>query len=84
MARPALAYERLQCKAVGQEVVKLKTPWRDVITHLVALPLEFMQLSIDWLVCGGQLHWFYVCSGWERARHTFKLGGWQQALASAD
>lgn len=62
-ARPALAYERSQCKAVGQEVVKLKTPWRNVITHLVILPLEFMQLSIEWLVCGGQMHWFYVCSG---------------------
>lgn len=27
----------------GQEVLKLKTPWRDEATHQVMIPLEFMQ-----------------------------------------
>jgi len=26
-------------------------------------PLEFMQLSIEWPVGGGQIRWFYLCSG---------------------
>jgi hypothetical protein len=26
-------------------------------------PLEFMQLSIEWPVCGGQIRRFYVCRG---------------------
>ena len=33
--RPALANERAQFDAVGQVVLKLNTPWRDGITHLV-------------------------------------------------
>jgi len=40
--RPALPNERVQTKAVGQVVLKLKTPWRDGTTHLVMLPLEFI------------------------------------------
>jgi len=39
-------------------VLKLKTPWRDSTTHVVMSPLEFMQLPIEWPVCGGQIHWF--------------------------
>jgi len=33
----------VQCNAVGQIVLKLKTPWRDGTTHRVISPLEFMQ-----------------------------------------
>jgi len=40
---PALANERVQTNATGQVVLELKTPWRDGTTHLVNLPLEFMQ-----------------------------------------
>jgi len=43
ITRPALANERVQTNAAGQVVLKLKTPWRDGTTHLVMLPLEFMQ-----------------------------------------
>jgi len=43
ITRPALANERVQTNAAGQVVLKLKTPGRDGITHLVMLPLEFMQ-----------------------------------------
>jgi len=43
IARPALANERVQTNAAEQVVLKLKTPWRDGITHLVMSPLEFMQ-----------------------------------------
>ena len=43
ITRPALANERVQCNAVGQVVLKLKTPWHDRATHLVMSPLEFMQ-----------------------------------------
>ena len=35
ITRPALANERVQTNAARQVVVKLKTPWRDGITHLV-------------------------------------------------
>ena len=48
--------------AAGQAVLKLKTLWRDGTTHQ-GTPLEFMQLPIEWPVCGGQVHWLYVCSG---------------------
>jgi hypothetical protein len=41
--RPALANERVQTKAAGQLVLKLKTPWRYGTTLLVMSPLEFMQ-----------------------------------------
>ena len=47
ITRPALANERVQTNAAGQEVRKLKTPWRDGTTHLVMSPLEFMQRHID-------------------------------------
>ena len=63
ITRPALANERVQTNAAGQVVVKLKTPWRDGTTHLVMSPLEFVQLPIEWPVCGDQIHWLYVCSG---------------------
>jgi hypothetical protein len=43
ITRPALANERVQTNAAGQVVLKLKTAWRDGITHLVISPLEFMQ-----------------------------------------
>jgi Putative transposase len=43
ITRPALANERVQTNTVGQVVLKLKTAWRDGTTHLVMLPLEFMQ-----------------------------------------
>ena len=42
ITRPALANEGVQCNAAGQVVLKLKTPWRDGVTHLVMTPLEFM------------------------------------------
>ena len=35
ITRPALANERVQTNAAGQVVLKLKTAWRDGITHLV-------------------------------------------------
>ncbi|WP_082517660.1 transposase [Variovorax sp. Root318D1] len=38
-----LAIERVQTTAAGQVVLKPTTPWRDGTTHLVILPLEFMQ-----------------------------------------
>ena len=63
ITRPALANERVQTNAAGQVVVKLKTPWRDGTTHLVMSPLEFVQLPIEWPVCGDQIHWLYVCCG---------------------
>jgi hypothetical protein len=43
ITRPALANERVPTTAAGQVVLKLKTPWRDGITHLVVSPLKFMQ-----------------------------------------
>jgi hypothetical protein len=43
ITRPALSDERVQLNAAGQVKLKLKTPWRDGTTHLVMLPLEFMQ-----------------------------------------
>ena len=35
ITRPALSHERVQLNAAGQVELKLKTPWRDGITHLV-------------------------------------------------
>ena len=43
ITRPALANERVQCNAAGQGVLKLKTAWHDGTTHIVMLPLEFIQ-----------------------------------------
>jgi len=77
ITRPALANERVQTGAAGQVELKLKTPWRDGTTHLVLSPLEFMQLPIEWLVCGGQIHWSYVCRG----SVLPVRGGWKLPLA---
>ena|GEM_PF-1828038 len=63
ITRPALAHERVQTNADGQVVLKLKTPWRDVTTHLVMSLLECMQPSIERPVCGGQIRWVYDCIG---------------------
>jgi len=38
-----LANERLAINAAGQVVLELKTPYRDVTTHLLFSPLEFLQ-----------------------------------------
>ena len=46
ITRPALANERVQTNAAGQVVLKLKTPWRDGITHLVTCPMEFMHGTV--------------------------------------
>lgn len=43
ITRSALANERVQCNVGRQVVLKLKTAWRDGITHPVVSPLEFMQ-----------------------------------------
>ena len=44
--RPALANERVQTNAAGQVVVKLKTPWRDGITHLVLRRARTVQWTV--------------------------------------
>jgi hypothetical protein len=43
VTRPALSDERVHLNDAGQVALKLKTPWRDGTTHLVMIPLEFMQ-----------------------------------------
>ena len=43
ITRPALVNERVQCNAAGLVTLRLKTPWRDGTTHIVMLPLAFMQ-----------------------------------------
>jgi hypothetical protein len=43
ITRPALSDELVQLNAAGQVELKLKTPWHNVITHLVMSPLELMQ-----------------------------------------
>ena len=42
ITRPALANERLSVSREGQVVLKLKTPYRDGISHILMSPLEFM------------------------------------------
>ena len=49
ITRPALSDERVQCNAAGWAELKLKTQRRDGTTHLMMLPLEFMQ-RLDALV----------------------------------
>jgi hypothetical protein len=41
--QPAIADERLARNKEGQVVLALKKPYRDGTTHIVMLPLEFMQ-----------------------------------------
>jgi hypothetical protein len=43
ITRPALANDRIKINAKGQVELKLKTPWRNGITHHVMSPLGFMQ-----------------------------------------
>jgi hypothetical protein len=50
----ALANERAQSNAAGQEVLKLKTSWRDGTTHLVMSPLEVMRRRVELPLCGRQ------------------------------
>jgi hypothetical protein len=73
----------VQVNAVGQVVLKLKTTWRDGPTRLVMSPLEFMQLPIEWPVCGDQIHGLYVCSGSitaDRGRLLFGSSTWRAAF----
>ena len=70
ITRPVLANEHVQTNAAGQVALKLKSPWRESARRLVMSPLEFMHPPIEWLVCGGQIHWFYVCTGSNRASHV--------------
>ena len=48
ITRPALANERVQCNAAGQGELKLKTPSRDITTHLATSPLGFVRLAALW------------------------------------
>ncbi len=75
ITRPALANERVQTNAAGQGVLKLKTPWRDGTTHLVMLPLEFMQLHIDVQLFGIDFCERYVGCAHFAERHGRLLTG---------
>lgn len=50
-----LANEHAQSNFAGQEVLKLKTSWRDGTTHLVMSPLEAMQRRVELPLCGRQI-----------------------------
>lgn len=56
LAQPT--FEAVQCNVARQVVLTLNTPCNDAATYPVMSPLEFMQLSIEWPVCGGQTNWF--------------------------
>ena len=43
ITRPAIANERLSVNREGSVVLKLKTAYRNSVTHIVMTPLEFMQ-----------------------------------------
>lgn len=58
---PALSDERVQLNDAGKVELKLKTPWRDGITHLVLLPLKFMHRRIEWRLLGSQICERYGC-----------------------
>lgn len=60
IARPALASERVQAITGGLVVPKLKTPWRDGVTHLVMSPLDCMQRHIAGQLCSTKLRERYV------------------------
>jgi hypothetical protein len=87
ITRPALANERVQTNAAGQVVLKLKTAWRDGTTHLVMLPLEFMQ-RLAALVPRPQLHRPMTASGlsisavgyWVGTRYRRTSAVWQPNL----
>jgi len=49
ITRPALANERMQYNANGQVVLRRKTTWRDVTTHLVMTPLESVRRLAGWV-----------------------------------
>ena len=75
ITRPAMANERVRCNAAGQVVLKLKTRRRDGITHLV-FAAEFLQLTNEWPVCGGQILWFNACNGSRLASRSGELAAW--------
>lgn len=55
ITRLAMANKRVQIDSAGQVVVKLKTFWRDDITHIATSPLEFLQRPAA-LAHGPRLH----------------------------
>jgi len=55
ITRPAISNERLSINRAGQAVLKLKTAWRDGISHIVLKPMEFMR-RLAVLVPGPRLH----------------------------
>ena len=71
ITRPALANKRVQCNAAWQVVLKSKTRWRDVTSHILMLPLEFMQ-RLAALVPRPRLHLTSMAS-WRR---TPNCGRW--------
>lgn len=63
VARPTLANNRAQCNTAGKAALQLKAPWCDGASHPALPPPEFMQLCMEGSVRGGQIQWFYDCSG---------------------
>ncbi len=43
ITRPAIANERLKLNSAGEVVLQLKSPYQDGTTHIIMIPLEFMQ-----------------------------------------
>ncbi len=66
ITRPAISNERLSINRDGNAVLKLKTPWRNGVTHIVLTPMEFMQ-RLAALVPRPRLHLILK----NRVRHEF-------------
>jgi hypothetical protein len=81
ITRPALSDERVQLDAAGQVELRLKTPWRDGMTHLVMGPLKFMQrlapprvtASRRPILALGSPLWVVHCRPWTSAIRWPKL-----------
>jgi hypothetical protein len=43
ITRPAISNERLKFNSIGDVVLRLKSPYRNDTTHIMMLPLKFMQ-----------------------------------------
>jgi len=61
--RPPLAQDRVQLRADGRVLVKLKTVWRDRTSHLLFAPIELLEKlaaitprpAINWVLYHGVL-----------------------------
>jgi len=79
ITRPALSDERVQLNGAGQVKLLPKSHWRDGTTHLMMVPLEFMQRPHS-KTASRKSHSLAQCQQWDASGCSPSRCGRQQTL----